>query len=144
MRNILVVIDARHPARTASAVGAALRAWREEPARVHLLRIEPRVSGHVAMFFGTGELRQLQEQAGREALRPAEAQLHAAGVPFTSTVRVGRSAETIAAAARELRCDRVLLGEAAADGVAARVFGSLGGQVRQLLAGSGDCQVIGS
>ena len=142
MHNVLLVAEPNHPARLRSAVAAAVRLAREEPVTLHLLRVEPRVSGHVAMFFGERELLQLQLQGGREALHPAETLLAAAGVPFTSLVRVGRSAETIAQVARELRCDRVILGEG--EGLAARVFGSVAAQVRHLLGTAGETQVIGS
>lgn len=142
MRNLLIAVNS-NPERTRSAVEQAIRIWREEPVGIRLVRVQPRLSGHVAMFFGTRELQDLQLQEGREELQYAQGLLAAAGVPYTSAVLVGRSAETIAQAARDLGCDRILFGEEGG-GLAGRVFGSLAQQVRQLL-GPGDAyQVIGS
>ena len=121
-----------------------VRIHAQEPVVGHLLSVQPPVSGHVAMFFGEGELHQLQHGAGAEDLAPAQILLQTAGVPFTRLVRVGRSAETIATTARELGCDRIVLGQDGQPGFAGRMFGSLAQQVRQLVSVGGDCQVIGS
>ncbi|HSW04845.1 universal stress protein [Aquabacterium sp.] len=143
MRHILVPVDPTQPARTRSAIEQVVRLCREEPTTVHLLRVQPLVSGHVAMFFDQSKLRELQLGMGEEELQAAGSLLDAAGVPYTGTVRVGRSAKTIAAAAREFACDRIIFGQDE-PGLAGRLFGSLAQQVRQLLDAKGDPQVIGS
>ena len=143
MRHILVPIDPTKPARTHSAIAEVVRICREEPASVHLLRVRPKVSGHVAMFFDAHELRELQLSAGAEELQHAQNLLDVAGVAYTSTVLVGRPAETIVAAAREHGCDRIVFGREEPS-LAGRIFGSLAQQVRQLLGASGEFQVIGS
>lgn len=143
MRHILVPVDPSQPVRTRAAVEQVLRLLREEPATVRLLRVQPRVSGHVAMFFASGELRELQQSAGAEDLQLAQSLLDAAGVPYTSTVLVGRSAQTIVEAAHELGCDRIVFGPEQ-PGLAGRIFGSLAEQVRQMLGTPADAQVIGS
>lgn len=142
MQQILVPVDPANEERTRSAVAEVVRMYRQEPIAIRLVRVQPRVTSHVAMFFGHRELQQLQQQAGAEDLQFAQGLLDAAGVPYTSTVLVGRSAETIAHAAREFGCDRIVFGSEQA-GLAGRVFGSLAQQVRHLL-GPGDAQVIGS
>ncbi len=125
-----------------AALAEAIEIHRRESASVHLLSVQPKVSGHVSMFFGRGELQQIQQAAGSEDLEPAQALLRSAGVPCTSSVMVGRSAETIARAAREYGCQRVVMGR---HGEAApSVFGSVAAQVRQILSSANDCQVIGS
>ena len=110
---------------------------------MRLLRVQPAVSGHVAMFFDPQELRELQHSAGAEELQLARNLLALAGVTCTSTVVIGRSAESIVSAARDFGCDRIVLGRNE-PGLAGRIFGSLAQQVRQLLGASGDLQVIGS
>ncbi|MHB1122891.1 MAG: universal stress protein [Ramlibacter sp.] len=141
MTKLLVPIYG-NPDRWRAALAQATDIHRRENASVHLLSVQPKVSGHVAMFFGRGELQQIQRTAGMEDLEPAQAFLRTAGVPFTSSVMVGRSAETIARAAREFGCQRVIMGR---DGEAPpTVFGSVAAQVRQILSGANDCQVIGS
>jgi nucleotide-binding universal stress UspA family protein len=143
MRQLLVAVDAHSQARTRSAVEQAIRIWRAEFVGVRLVRVQPRLSGHVAMFFGTRELQQLQVAEGNEELQYAQALLDAAGVPYTSTVLVGRAAETIAQAAREFGCDRILFGEEGPS-LAGKVFGSMAEQVRHLLGPGNAYQVLGS
>ena len=143
MRHILVPIDPAQPARTRAAVEQVVRLCREEPATVRLLRVQPHVSGHVAMFFHGRELRELQESAGAEDLQLAQSLLDAAGVPYTSTVRVGRSAKTIVDVAQVHGCDRIVFGPEQPS-LAGRIFGSLAQQVRQMLGTPAGAQVIGS
>lgn len=145
MRRILVPVDASDPAGMTAALTEAVRIYAQGPVEVHLLNVQPAVNGHVAMFFGDRELQELQQAAGAEDLAAAEALLRTSHVPCTSSVRIGRCAETIARTARELGCDRVVLGrEGGSTTLAGKVFGSLAQQVRQLLGGGGSCQVIGA
>lgn len=142
MKNILVSIDPAQPVRTRAAIEQVVRMYREAPATVRLLRVRPRVSGHVAMFFGKEELSDLQLSAGAEDLQFAQSLLDAAGVPYASTVRVGRSAKTIVDAARDHGCDCIVFGPEQPS-LAGRVFGSMSQQVRQLLGTRAEAQVIG-
>lgn len=143
MRQLLVPITPHDDAQTRSAVEQVLRIQREESIHVRLLRVQPKLSGHVAMFFGPVELQKMQVAEGREHLALAESLLAVAGVPYTSTVLVGRSAETIAQAARDFGCDRVIFGQESA-GIAGRMFGSVAEQVRHLLSNNSTFKVIGS
>jgi nucleotide-binding universal stress UspA family protein len=143
MRQLLVPIDPQDAAQTRSAVEQVVRIHGEETVRIRLLRVQPRLSGHVAMFFGTRELQTLQIEDGMQDMALAQRLLDTAGVPYLSTVLVGRSAETIAQAALDFGCDRIIFGEASPS-LAGRVFGSVAQQVRHLLDGSGVFKVIGS
>lgn len=143
MKTLLIPVNPEDQARTRAAVLEAVCMHTREEVRVHLLSVQPRVSGHVAMYFGQGELLGLQEKAGREDMQQAAEWLEEAGVSFTTRTRVGRSAQTIAEAARDLRCDRVLFGECGA-ARAKPLFGSLAQQVRHLLEGWPQCEVLGS
>ena len=143
-RRILVPIDPTDPARTRSAVDQVVRICPREPVAVRLLRVQPVVSGHVAMFFDAQELRELQEDAGAEELQFAQNLLAMAGISCSTTVVIGRSAEAIVAAARDFGCDRIVFGRDEPS-LAGRIFGSLAQQVRQLSGASGgNFQVIGS
>jgi len=145
MKSLLIPVTRGDDAHVRAAVAEAVRVAAVDPAtQVHLLSVQPRVTAHVAMFFGRSELSDLHEKAGREDLAPAEALLRAAGIRCTSHVRVGRSAETIAATARELQCGRVLFGDGHEAQRKRVLFGSLAEQVRHLLGGSAGCEVIGS
>jgi nucleotide-binding universal stress UspA family protein len=143
MTRILVPIDPTQPARTRSAIEQVVRMRRSDRVSIRLLRVQPRVSGHVAMLFGTRELLDLQLSAGDEDLQYARGLLDLAGVPYACTVLVGRSAETIATAARDYGCDRIVFGRDEPS-LAGTIFGTLAQQVRQHLGASGDPQVIGS
>lgn len=90
------------------------------------------------MFFKSGELNQIQQQAGAEELAPAAAMLAAAGVPCTSAVVVGRKAETIAKRARELGRDRIT-GPGGRRWIA-RFSAAWQVRVRQLVDGTTGCQ----
>jgi nucleotide-binding universal stress UspA family protein len=144
MKTILIPMRPRSPERTRSALEAAIRLHQIERAFVYLLSVQPLVSQHVAMYFQPGVLKQTQQEAGLEELQVGRDLLDAAGVPYAALVRVGRSADTIAEVAREFHCDRILLGEEGQPGLAERVFGSLAGQVRNLVTLPAGCEVIGS
>lgn len=141
MTRVLLPVEPDHPARTRSAVEQVARMQASGRVIVRLLRVVPKVSGHVAMLFGTRELLELQLASGAEDLQYAQHLLDVAGVPYASTVLVGRSAETIATAARDYHCDRIVFGQDAA-GLGGTLFGTLAQQVRQHLGASGDPQVI--
>ena len=143
MTRILVPIDPDQPARTRSAIEQVLRMHRTERVSIRLLRVQPKVSGHVAMLFDPRELLELQLSAGAEDLQYAQKLLDLAGAPYTSTVLVGRTAETIAMAARDYGCNRIVFGRDE-PGLAGTIFGSLAQQVRQHLSSNGDPQVISS
>jgi nucleotide-binding universal stress UspA family protein len=139
MKSLLLVVSSDDEARTRALVARALRLLVIHPARVHLANVQPRVTGHVAMFFGLHELERLQHDAGREALRPAQALLDAAGVRYNAHVLVGHSAECIAELAQIVRCQRILCAEPR--GVY-KAFGSLAEQMRHLLMGRVECEVV--
>ncbi|MDM0078664.1 universal stress protein [Variovorax sp. J2P1-59] len=143
MTRILVPIEPDQPARTRSAIEQVLRMRRSDRVSIRLLRVQPLVSGHVAMLFDKRELLDLQLSAGAEDLQYAQKLLDLAGVPYASTVLVGRSAETIAMAARDYGCDRIVFGRDEPS-LTGKIFGSLAQQVRQRLGSSGDPQVISS
>lgn len=145
MQGLLVPIDPAHPARLRDAVAEAIRIHASEPVAIHLLSVQPPVNSHVAQLFDGDELDELRRHAGAEDLAPARALLDAQQVPYRCVVRIGRGAETIARSARELGCDRIVMGrDDATAGLAGRLFGTLAQQVRHLLAaGSSPCRVIG-
>lgn len=146
MKKVLIPVDASNAARTTASVAEAVRLYAREQVTIHLLSVQIAVSSHVGMFFAPGELDQLQLSAGAEDLAPFKAQLDEAGVPYTASVSIGRTAETIARVAREMGCDRILMGQDGSGNLAGKMFGSLAQQVRLIVSGSGspNCQVIGS
>lgn len=144
MAKVLVPMQPDQPAKTQAALETAIRLHRQENAAVHLLSVQARVNGHVASYFGADDLRQLQQKMGREDLAAARRQLDAANVPYTTSIVIGRRADTIALTAREYGCRRVLLGAPPQNDVVATVFGSLADQLRHMIRNSGGFEVIGS
>lgn len=140
---VLIPMQPDAPDKTRAAIDHAVKLHDERGAALHLLSVQPRISGHVAMCFGPGELQGIVEQAAREELAEARVRLDAARVPYSCRVIVGRRAESIAEVARELGCDRILLGSQGTPRVTERLFGSLAQQLRHILGGSGGCEVIG-
>lgn len=143
MRRLLLVVS-DSPAGTRESAAAAIALHRQEPVLMHLLSVQPGVSGHVAMYFQAAELRQIQLAAGAEELAAAQALMQAAGVRCTSRVSIGRRAETIARTADELGCDRIIVAADRDRSLAGKLLGSLAQQVRHLIGGHAGCQVIGS
>lgn len=143
MRKVLVPICAGD-AQMQSALAEAVSICREEPAELHLLNVQPSVPRYVAGFFKSADLRQIHEEAGMEELAPAKAILDTAGVRYAVHTKVGRRAETIVRVAKELGCDRIVMGRAGQEGFAEKLFGTVASQVRHLVGATGNCQVIGS
>lgn len=145
MKNVLIAVDADSAARTRAAVSEAIALVAREPAQVHVLSVQPRVSSHVSRFFAHDELLAHQYESGTADMAGALAQLKAAQVPCVSHVRVGRRAETIAATAHELHCSTILMGPEDSMAPLDHLFGSVAQQVRHMLAASADeCRVIGA
>jgi nucleotide-binding universal stress UspA family protein len=81
-----------------------------EPLEIHLLNVQPPLHGDVTSFVSTGNVRDFHLEEGEKALAGACALLHDAGIRFTKHVYVGQAAQVIAEVARELRCDKVIMG----------------------------------
>lgn len=144
MKGILVPVDAANPARMAAALAETTRIYAQEAVDVHLLSVQPEINGHVAMHLRSHEMQALQQAAGAEDLAPAQAVLEHSHVPCTTSVRVGRSADTIARTARELGCDRIVLGPEGPDSPVDSMLGSLAQQLRELVSAGTHCRVIGT
>ena len=144
MKKVLVPVTVHTSAeQMRHAVEEAIAIYRKEDGvQIHLLSVQLPVSRHVSDCFAPGEMHGLHAQAAKEDLAPARAAFTAANVPVLSHMETGRSAETIAAFAREIRCDRILMGEAAQAGMANKLFGNLASQVQHLLGLSSRCRVI--
>ena len=81
-----------------------------EPLEIHLLNVQPPVHGDVSMFINSGTLKEYHEEEGAKALAPACQLLDESGVPYTRHMVVGHTAEMIAAWAKKLHCDKVIMG----------------------------------
>jgi nucleotide-binding universal stress UspA family protein len=145
MKKILVPVTVHTTAQQMQhAVAEAISIYcAEDSLQIHLLSVQLPVSRHVSDYFAPGEMQELHALAAKQDLATAKVAFAAAGVPFLSHIEIGRSAETIAAFAQEIRCTRILMGQATATGIADRLFGNLASQVQHLLGLGSECRVTG-
>ena len=81
-----------------------------EPLEIHLLNVQPPLHGDVTSFVAKENVRDFHLEEGEKALARACDLLQEAGIRFTKHVYVGQAAQIIAEVARELRCDKVIMG----------------------------------
>ena len=79
---------------------------------VHLVNVQHPLSRHVAAFLGRADVAAWQQAQGEKALEAAAAVLARREIPHARHVRVGSRACSIAEAARELACDRIVMATA--------------------------------
>jgi nucleotide-binding universal stress UspA family protein len=81
-----------------------------EPLEIHLLNVQPPLHGDVTSFVARENVRGFHLEEGEKALARACELLREAGIAFTKHVYVGQAAQVIAEVARDLRCDKVIMG----------------------------------
>ena len=133
MKEILVPIHSASEAADAAARAIAL--FRAEPAaHVHLLNVQRPLPRHVSRFFPRGELREFHREAGMAMLNPAIRALDDAHVPHVDHVLVGEPARAIVEFAQAHGCGEIVLDEPAQGLMSILRAGSIGSQVRHLIA----------
>src|SRR5918999_3736759 len=95
-----------------------------EPLDIHLLNVQPPFRGDVTSFVSKEDVQGFHLDEGHKCLKRARELLDEAGLHYTTHIYVGHAAQVIAEVAKELRCDKVIMG----------THGY--GTVRQLLMGS--------
>jgi nucleotide-binding universal stress UspA family protein len=96
-----------------------------EPIDVHLLNVQPPMRSDITTFVPEKAVHDFHVDEGRKALRPACELLDAAGIRYATHVYVGPAAEVIAACARQLGCDEVIMGTHGYGTVAQLLLGSV-------------------
>ena len=79
---------------------------------IHLLNVQPPLNRHISSFVSRKALNDHHRDEADKALRPVRQMLDGFGIPYSVHVEVGDKAQTIAAAARRLRCDRIVMSAA--------------------------------
>lgn len=143
MRKILVSISSSK-AQMQSAVSEAISIYQSEAVEIHLLNVQTIVPAFAARYFTHLNLRMIQEEFGQEELAPAQALLDSAGIPYKVYVKIGRSAETIVETARQIGCDRIVMGRPEHIDFVEKLFGTVASQVRHMVGGLGNCVVVGA
>jgi nucleotide-binding universal stress UspA family protein len=96
-----------------------------EPLEIHLLNVQPPVHGDVTMFISGSAVKAFHDEQAAKALAPACRLLENDSVPYTPHVAVGHTAQVIAAWARKLHCDKVIMGTRGHGTMAQLLLGSV-------------------
>ncbi|MBI2319196.1 MAG: universal stress protein [Betaproteobacteria bacterium] len=80
--------------------------------KIHLLNVRPWFRTYVAQIRGGRDLKDLHREQGEKALLPARKALDGFGVPYLVHIEEGDKAEVIAATARRLCCDHIVMSTA--------------------------------
>lgn len=101
-----------------------------EAVELHLLNVQiPVNSGHARMFVSGGDVEAYHREEGMQALRKAREKLDAADMTYTWHVAVGHVADTIVRLARELDCDRIVMGTHGRSALTHLLLGSVASEV---------------
>ncbi len=93
------------------AVRYVINAYRRgDTLMVHLLNVQPPFSAYVARHVSREARADFYRERAGEALAKARQLLDASGVPYQVHAEVGDKARSIAAAARHLHCNRIVIG----------------------------------
>ena len=133
MHNILVPTDGSENA--ARALDYALKLAKENgPIELHLVTVhpEPVMYGKLLVYITREKMERLQREHSEDFLRPAEAVVRAAGVPYTSEILIGDIALMIVKRANELKCDGIIIGTRGMSVVGNLVIGSVATKVVHL------------
>ena len=109
MFKVLVPIDGSDNALRALERAIALVRERK-PFELHLLNVQPPVSGSVTTFVGSSAIKDYHHDEGEKALAPARALLERQGIPYKQHITVGPAGESIAGFARQLGCEQIVMG----------------------------------
>lgn len=105
--------------------------WKTLPV-IHLLSVQPALSGDVSGFVGAEQVHDFHREEGLKALAEAGRRLQAAGIEPQLHVSVGESAETIVEFAHSRGCDQILLGTRGHTGLGGTLLGSVAAKVTHL------------
>lgn len=107
--------------------------WFSGRPEIHLLHVHaPIPIGLATRHISHEALERHYREEGELALKPAEDQLLAAGLPFTRHIHVGPIADTIVKMAGELDCDLICMGTHGHGAVAGALLGSVAAKVLHL------------
>ena len=111
MFKILVPVNGSADSTNALEHAIRLCAQRAD-AQLHLVNVQPRFHRHIARFLPRQTLDEECRRQGEAVLAPARALAEQAGVSSVCKVTVGRTAPALAAYARELAIDQIVIGTA--------------------------------
>jgi len=131
MRKILVPVDGSRNAQ--HAIRHVVREFQRTPDfEVHLLNVRPPFSRHVARFVPQRERDDYHLREAETVLAPLAALLDRSRVPHATHHKVGRKAEAIAAEAKRLGCDHIVMATARQNSLTRMVEASVTNRVLDL------------
>ena len=131
MYRILVPVDGSAVA--LRALGHAVRLARLiGKAEIHLVNIQPPLSGSVSTFVGSDNIDSFYREESDNALAPARKLLKDEGLPIHADMRVGSSGQAIVDYANELTCDEIVMGTRGLGRIGSLVLGSVATEVVHL------------
>ena len=131
MLKILVPVDGS--ANSQHAVRHVIKQFMNNPAlEVHLLNVQPPFSMHIAQFVSKKNRDSFHREEAEKALQPIRRMLDSFSVPHTAHVEVGSKAEVIAATARRLRCDHIVMSTARKNSLTRMLEASVTNRVLEL------------
>jgi nucleotide-binding universal stress UspA family protein len=110
MKKILIPIDGTP--QSLDAVRAALYEGAGAIERIELVNVQPLLNRHVSRWVSKASRDAWRNERSAAALEPARKLLEGRGIAYATHALVGHAAPAIAAAARELRCDEIVVGAA--------------------------------
>jgi nucleotide-binding universal stress UspA family protein len=124
MMKVLVPIDGSENAlRALEKAVALLRS--DGPFELHLLNVQPPLSGDVSGFVGSAAVKGFHKEEGGKALAAARALLDKQNIPYKVHITVGPCGESIAGFAKKLGCDTIIMGTRGQGKVRGALLGSV-------------------
>ena len=99
---------------------------------VHLLNVQAPFSRHISQFASRKNRNLFRHDRAEKALHPVREALERFGVPHTVHIEVGRKADVIAATARRLNCDHIVMSTARKNSLTRMLEGSVTNRVLEL------------
>ena len=104
-----------------------------EPLEIHLLNVQPPFHGDVTSFVAKEDVQGFHLDEAHKAMKRACELLNEAGLHYTKHVYVGHAAEVIAECAKELGCDKVIMGTHGRGTITQLMMGSVSHKAIHLL-----------
>jgi nucleotide-binding universal stress UspA family protein len=132
MRKILVPVDgSEHALEAVRHVAALVRDG--ERSEIHLVNVQPPLSGDVAAFVSHRAIRDFHLDEAKHATQDACDLLDRAGIAYALHVFVGHAAPVIAECAHDLNCNLVVMGTHAFGPIANLLLGSVSRETVHLI-----------
>lgn len=133
MHKLLIPVDGSENA--ARAVQYALKLAKENKAiELHLVTVhpEPAIYGEIQVYVSKERMEELQRKHSEDALGPPTEAAKSAGVPYTSEILVGDTAQMIVNKANEIHADGIVMGTRGMGVIGNLVMGSVATKVIHL------------